>query len=186
LDTTVNSVNRARRAGPARAHFQKVCSRGRPSATWLNHQPVRLNQRMVGSRKVNADHRSVARMRNFAFALAALLLTSSPMQAQDYTLSPEDIAFLNQIDKSDRFFSELGREADGMAALNRVLGVVASGPVKISIAWNKGTIEGWKKANAKLVELNQQLICLDIQAHLIDTENTEFFEQLSFARGCDS
>jgi hypothetical protein len=141
---------------------------------------------MVGSRKANADHRSVTQMRNFAFGLVALLLIPTPMQAQEYTLSPEDVAFLNQIDKSGRFFSELGRGADGMAALNKVLGLVATGPVKISIAWNKGTIEGWKKANAKLVELNQQLVCLDIQGHLIDTENTEFFEQLSFASGCDS
>jgi len=124
-------------------------------------------------------------LKNFFQTLFLLLSAyASNALAEDVTLSAEEAKFIKTIIGKDKFLQELPKAQKQVAALNTILSA-APGPIKIALQWNKVAIAAWRQANSSLAQIKQASICQEIDYMIATSEkNSEFFEQLSSARGC--
>jgi len=105
--------------------------------------------------------------------------------SHEITLTEEQAATLKSIIANDQMLKALVQTQKGLDALNRLLGLVVRGPVKLAVQWNQTAISEWRKINSKAVAINHAAACRDIQFLLIDNSpNQEFFRELSLARDC--
>ncbi|TKB68707.1 MAG: hypothetical protein E8D52_06845 [Nitrospira sp.] len=125
--------------------------------------------------------------------VCSLVLTLMPSRGDaetktngaEITLSAEEVKFVKWLSTTDEMVKSLTKQGELLDWLNKLIGVVP-GPIGIVQKWNMATIKGWRAANKKLVGLKKQVHCAKIQELLAGgTENTEFFEKLYEARGCE-
>lgn len=122
---------------------------------------------------------------------AACLLVNGMALAEEYDLSEEDVAFIQQLAKVDKLVADLSKASEAMKAFATILKLATPGPAKIALTWEHGTISGWREANKKLVGIHKEKSCFDIQgqAALAGAESRfsaeEFFKQMHKARGCE-
>jgi hypothetical protein len=103
-----------------------------------------------------------------------------------YTLDQDDLAFLQRIATQDQFIRDLAASAEAAEVLGRLLGLVATGPVRIAHRWNQGLIAIWRKANSSLEQINKSQICDALTEHYAYTRSAhQYFDELHRARGCD-
>lgn len=101
-------------------------------------------------------------------------------------LSQEEVKFVRWLIATDDMIKTASQEGQLLYWLNKAISIVAPGPIKLIQQWNMGALEGWRKANKKLVTLKRQVHCERIHLRISEeTENSPFFEKLYKARGCE-
>jgi hypothetical protein len=124
-----------------------------------------------------ARRRSLAVLGVIVAALAAF-----PARADEFNLSKEDVAFLQDIAGRDEFTRNL--IAMGIGPLREVLAIAPPAPTKVVMTWEQAMIRVWRRANAALDRINKARICDTITEFTSNTKNVRFFFQLYEARGC--
>ncbi len=105
---------------------------------------------------------------------------------EEIMLSQEEVKFVRWLIATDDMIKTASQEGQLLYWLNKAISIVAPGPIKLIQQWNMGALEGWRKANKKLVTLKRQVHCERIHLRISEeTENSPFFEKLYKARGCE-
>jgi hypothetical protein len=133
---------------------------------------------------MNANKRSI-RQSLAVLALIGATLAAYPASAEEYNLSKDDVAFLQQIARQDEFVRSLIESDRGVGALREILAIIPAAPAKLVLQWNQALIRGWRRANNVLDARNKGKICDAITEFTSKTKNAPFFFQLYEARGCE-
>src|SRR5271166_4516246 len=80
----------------------------------------------------------------------------------NYSLTKEDVEFLKQLAKKDKFIQDLPKGVTALEGLNKIFSLTVPGPVSLVLQWNKGLIAGWRKANEGLAKIAKFTVCQDI------------------------
>ncbi len=131
------------------------------------------------------------RIRPSSFAtLSVMVIAFSAISdralADEVTLTKDEADTVKLIMTKDKMMQGLAKGSLGLDALNRLLTLKVTGPVKLALEWNQAAFTGWRKANAALVPIEKTAVCHDIELQIAGgTPNERFFEQLAQARGCN-
>jgi hypothetical protein len=108
--------------------------------------------------------------------------------SQEVEFSVEEARVLKGIVQREAILRDLAASVVGLEALNTVASMVIRGPVKVAFEWNKGLIEGWKKANGHIGKIARSETCKDINLMWVDatssSENYRFWSNLKEVQGC--